>query len=61
MFTANLNEQQLRTILAALHTYQNVQQHEPLAPEIVAIATGNGEHPLPEHDEVDKLIQYLSE
>ncbi len=58
--TITLNDRELATILASLRATQNVQQHEPLAPEIVDIATNYGALDALNHDEVDQLCERIN-
>jgi hypothetical protein len=55
-----LNERELATVLAALRAYQNVQQHEALAPEIAEIATNGGRLPLMDDSEIDDLCESIN-
>ena len=55
-----LTDQQTAAILAALRAYQNVQQHEPLAPEITLIATDSGQIEPLDDDGIDALCEYLN-
>lgn len=58
--TITLSGRELATVLASLRATQNVQQHQPLAPEIMAIATNLGEFEPLNHDEVDALCERIN-
>ena len=50
-------QKEMALVLAALHAYMNLQEHDPLAPEIAEIATCGHMYPLPTHTEIAALIE----
>lgn len=55
-----LTNREVAVVLAALRAFQNVQQHEPLAVEIVDIATDGGRFSLPTDDFIDALCERIN-
>lgn len=55
-----LDEREIATILASLRAAQAVQQHEPLAPEIMDIATNGGTLEPLDDGEVDDLCERIN-
>lgn len=56
----DLDQQDRATILAALRAFQNIQQHEALAPEIIDIATDGGAFQMLDDGDIDDLCERLN-
>jgi hypothetical protein len=60
MIMIRLTDRELATVLASLRALQNVQQHEPPAPEIAEIASNGGKLDPLTDGEVDALCERLN-
>lgn len=55
-----LNDRELATVLAALRAWQNLQQHESPAAEVMDVATSGGTLTPLDDGEVDELCERLN-